>query len=87
MYTLEVVGIVHIAGPGCCKPDVEGTLGAGIIVGRPAPRSNLKWINYDTILSCTLSTRGTFKAVTVICCRQAGRQARPDWTATLLIYR
>ena len=38
------------------------------------------------ILFFTLLVRGTINAVTVICCRQAGRQVGPDWSGTLLIY-
>ena len=42
--------------------------------------------DYYAICFLTLLIRGTINAVTVICCRQAGRRAGPDLTRTLLIY-
>ena len=41
---------------------------------------------YHVMLFFALLIRATIKAVTVICCRQAGRRAGPDWTGTLLVY-
>ena len=53
---------------------------------RMVKRKRLLRLNYYAICFSTLLFRGTINAVAVICRRQAGRHAGPDWTGTLLIY-